>query len=76
MNIYLLMEECVSVGDVLGLHRLDQKQGSVNFIERTWVTTVVLFSFVPEPLAASTTWHFPHRLLLTSLPRMIQGRYS
>lgn len=47
MNICLLVEECVSVGDVLGLHRLDQKQGRVSFVESTRATTVVLFCLLP-----------------------------
>lgn len=52
MNICLSVEECVSTGDVLGLHRLDQKQGKASFVESTQVATVVLFSFLP------TTGHF------------------
>lgn len=47
MNICLLVEEWVSVGDVLGLQRLDQKQGRVSFVESTRATTVVLFSLLP-----------------------------
>ena len=39
MNVCLLVEECVSAGDVLGLHRLDQTQGRVSFVESTRATT-------------------------------------
>lgn len=47
MNICLSVEECVSTGDVLGLHRRDQKQGRASSVESTRASTVVLFSFLP-----------------------------
>lgn len=46
MNICLSVEECVSTGDVLGLHRRDQKQGRASSVESTRASTVVLF-FLP-----------------------------
>lgn len=63
------MEERVSVGGVLGLYRLDQKKGGVNFTERTRVTTVVLFTFLHRLAFSSPP---PPRLS----PQDDRGRYS